>query len=157
MFTAVGVVVFFAMVWRHWGLKSLHFSSQEPPWRTTEYKAKWKLIEPFLEPNRSKPFSPQELNLLIRLSRDRLWVVRGDAVIALSFAPRQQHREVRKIILERLKDSHPYVREMALIAVARMKAKEAVPHILPLLNDPDKEVRETTKKTLQKLGYQVRE
>jgi len=37
---------------------------------------------------------------------------------------------------------------MALIALARMKAKEAVPHILPLLNDPDKKVRETAKKAL---------
>jgi len=103
MFTVAGMVVFSTMVWRHWGLKSLHFS-QEPPWRTPEYKAKWKLIEPFLEPNRSKP--------------------------------------------QRLKDSHPHVREMALIALARMKAKEAVPHILPLLNDPDKKVRETAKKAL---------
>ncbi len=86
MFTVAGVVVFSTMVWRHWGLKSLHFS-QEPPWRTPEYKAKWKLIEPFLEPNRSKPLSPQELDLLRHLCRDHLWVVRSDAVIALSFAP----------------------------------------------------------------------
>ncbi len=142
MFTVAGMVVFSTMVWRHWGLKSLHFS-QEPPWRTPEYKAKWKLIEPFLEPNRS--------------CRDHLWVVRADAVIALSFAPSQQHGEVLEIVLERLKDSHPHVREMALIALARMKAKEAVTHILPLLNDPDKKVRETAKKALQRLGYQVRE
>ncbi len=156
MFTVAGMVVFSTMVWRHWGLKSLHFS-QEPPWRTPEYKAKWKLIEPFLEPNRSKPLSPQELDLLRHLCRDHLWVVRADAVIALSFAPSQQHEEVLEIVLERLKDSHPHVREMALIALARMKAKEAVPHMLPLLNDPDKKVRETAKKALQRLGYQVRE
>lgn len=154
--TTVGVVVIAAMLWRGFGLKQFH-SSQEPPWRTPEYKAKWKLIEPFLEPNRSKPFSPKELNLLRRLSKDRLWTVRANAVIALSFAPPQQHEEVMKIILECLKDPHRHVREMAIIALARMKAKEAVQHILPLLNDPDGKVRETAKKALQNLGYQVRE
>jgi len=41
--------------------------------------------------------------------------------------------------------------------MAWLGVKEAIPQILPLLNDPQPEVREAAKWTLQKLGYQVRE
>jgi len=156
MLIALIMLVAFAIaVWKGLGTKALH-QSHEPLWKSPEYKAKWQLIEPFLDPNRTKPFSEQELQLLRKLSQDPLWIVRGDAVIAISFVPPHQRKEVVGIVIERLKDHHPYVRDMALIALARMKAKEAVPHIMPLLNDPDDKVRQTARKVLSSFGYKFK-
>jgi len=148
----IGLVAFVIAVWKGLGTKPLN-QSHEPPWKSHEYRAKWRLIEPFLNPNRAKPLSEQELQLLRKLSQDPLWIVRGDAVIAISFVSSHQRKELVGIVIERLKDPHPYVREMALIALARMEAKEAVPHMLNLLNDPDNEVRQTARKALSSLGY----
>ena len=148
----IGLVAFMVAVWKGLGTKPLH-QSHEPPWKSPEYKAKWRLIEPFLNPNRANPLSEQELQLLRKLAQDPLWIVRGDAVTAISFLPPRQRKEMVGIVIERLKDPHPYVRDMALIALARMKAKEAVPHMLNLLNDPDNEVRQTARKALSSLGY----
>ncbi len=151
----IGLVAFVIAAWKGLGTKPLH-QSHEPPWKSPEYKAKWRLIEPFLNPNRTKPLSEQELQLLRKLSQDPLWIVRGDAMIAISFLPPHQRKEMVGIVIERLKDPHPYVRDMALIALAQMKAKDAVPHILPLLNDPDDKVRQTARKALSSLGYEFK-
>ncbi len=151
----IGLVAFVIAVWKGLGTKSLN-RSHEPPWKSPEYKAKWRLIEPFLKPNRTEPLSERELQLLRKLSQDPLWIIRGDAVIAISFLPPHQRKEMVGIVIERLKDPHPYVRDMALIALARMKAKEAVPHIMPLLNDPDDRVRQTARKALSSLGYEFK-
>ncbi len=60
---------------------------------------------------------------------------------------------IKRLAVEKLNDSDPFVRRWALRALAEVRAKESIPHILPLLNDPHPKVREETKKTLQQLGY----
>jgi HEAT repeat protein len=69
----------------------------------------------------------------------------------------QQRREAIQIALERLKDTEWVVRNYALRVLAAQQAKECVPQILPLLNDPQPETREQAKKTLRQLGYKAGE
>ncbi|MFN3421410.1 MAG: HEAT repeat domain-containing protein [Armatimonadota bacterium] len=107
----------------------------------------------------SRPFTPQEMQILREASRDMTdFRLRCRALTALSYVKDpQQRKEAIELAVERLKDDERVVRHYALWALGNLGAKEAIPQILPLLNDPDPTVREQAKKTLKKLGYQVSE
>jgi HEAT repeat protein len=63
---------------------------------------------------------------------------------------------IKPLALESLKDRDWATRAAASSALAEMGAKDVIPQILPLLNDPHPRVREIAKKALQKLGYHVK-
>lgn len=65
------------------------------------------------------------------------------------------HQIIKSLALESLNNPDWSVRAAALSALYELKAKDAIPHLLPLLNDPHPKVREVARKVLQKLGYQV--
>jgi len=154
--TIVGFVVFAFSLWRGWGVKSLT-SHRTPPWKSPEFQVKWKLIEPLMDANRKEPFTPQELQIIYKLLKDELYLVRADALLAFSFTPDpKQQKEAIYLALKYLKDPHPHVRSMALIVLWRLNAKDCVEHILPLLQDPDESVRKDAIKVLRKWGYEVR-
>jgi HEAT repeat protein len=98
------------------------------------------------------------MELLKKFSRDPDKYIRCRALSALRdvHAP-QQRQEAIQIALDHLSDPEWVVRVYALRVLATQMAKEHVSTILPLLNDPQPEVRAEAKKTLQRLGYQVRE
>ncbi len=122
------------------------------------YMAKRNLIEPLQRLRGSRPFTPQELDLLRKFVRDSNEFIRCRALAALSdVRDPQQRQEAIKIALERLKDPDWLVRVFALRVLAKQAAKECVSQILPLLNDPQPEVRQEARKTLQHLGYKVSE
>ncbi|MCX7969841.1 MAG: HEAT repeat domain-containing protein, partial [Armatimonadetes bacterium] len=143
------------LLWREQGTKTLNLTKTQP-WKSPEYRAKWNLIAPLMNPNRKEPFTSQEIQLLRKLAEDEIWITRADALIAFSFTPDpKQQREAIRLATKRLKDPNPYVREMALIVLGRLKAKEALKQVLPLLADPDDEVRETARQVLERWGYKV--
>ncbi|MCS3917732.1 HEAT repeat domain-containing protein [Fervidibacter sacchari] len=75
--------------------------------------------------------------------------------------PSKRWEVVRRIIkplaLSSLKDSDWVTRLNGLKALATLEGKDAIPHLLPLLNDPNPRVQAEAKKTLQQLGYKVGE
>lgn len=106
-----------------------------------------------------RPFTEEEMKTLRESVRDMSdFRLRCRALTALSYIQDpQQRKEAIELAIERLKDSEWVVRQYALWALGNLDAKESIPQILPLLNDPNPMVRKQAKKTLQKLGYQVRE
>lgn len=122
------------------------------------YLAKRDLIAPLQRIRGSRPFTLQEMELLKKFSRDPDKYIRCRVLSALrDVRDPQQRQEAIQIALEHLSDPEWVVRVYALRVLATQMAKEHVSTILPLLNDPQPEVRAEAKKTLQKLGYQVRE
>ncbi len=123
-----------------------------------EYLLKRDLVAPLQGLKGARPFTPQEMDLLRRFARDPDRFIRCRALYALAYAREpQQWREAVQIATERLKDEEWVVRVYALRTLARLGAKEAVSSLLPLLNDPQPEVRQQARKTLQQLGYKVGE
>lgn len=74
--------------------------------------------------------------------------------------PEKREATVKQILkplaLQTLKDESWFYRSYALYVLAMLKCKDAVPQMLPLLQDPDPRVRETAKRALQELGYKVK-
>ncbi|MCS7186880.1 MAG: HEAT repeat domain-containing protein [Armatimonadota bacterium] len=144
-----------AMIWLRLGWHQLRSSGQR---LDPTYLAKRDLIAPLQRIRGQRPFTSQEMELLKKFARDPDKFIRCRALSALrDVRDPQQRQEAIKIALERLKDPEWVVRNYAMRVIAAQGAKEYVSQILPLLNDPQPEVREEAKKTLQKLGYQVSE
>lgn len=146
-------------VWFGLGHKTLKTTIQNRPWLTPDYLTKREILASLYREARRKGSLPSSgIATVKKLANDSDWAIRVRALTAL-FPVRdpQQRLEAIKISLERLKDPEWVVRNYAMRVLATQGAKECIPQILPLLNDPQPEVREEAKKTLQKLGYQVRE
>jgi len=157
--TIVALVLVSLSVWFGLGRKVWRPMVQQRPWMTPDYLAKRETLKSlYYEARRTGVLSPSGMATVRKLVNDPDWAVRVRALRVL-FRVRapQQRQEAIKIALERLKDPEWVVRNYALRVLAAQGAKEHVPQILPLLNDPQPEVREEVKKTLRKLGYQVRE
>ena len=107
---------------------------------------------------RKRPYTEQEMTLLRQAISDPNEYIRAAAISALREAKHdpKQREEVIKLILPCLKDSDWLVRAYAVRSMFWLGAKETIPHILPLLNDPRPEVREAARETLKRLGYQVK-
>lgn len=60
---------------------------------------------------------------------------------------------LRSLAIQALKDEDWFYRKNAVSILVELDGKNAIPHILPLLHDPEPRVREVTRKALQKLGY----
>ncbi len=158
MVSLLGVIGIIVMIWL--GLGKRHTESNVGKRLVDDpiYMAKRNLIEPLQRVRGSRPFTPQEMDLLRKFARDSNEFIRCRALSALSdVRDPQQRQEAIKIALERLKDPKWVVRNFALRVLAKQSAKECVPQILPLLNDPQPETREQAKKTLEQLGYKVGE
>lgn len=87
------------------------------------------------------------------------WRIRCRALDALRYGKFQDTSQKRKAVqaaIECLKDPEWVVRCYALRTLAGLSAKEAVPFILPLLNDPQPEVKEDAIAVLKRLGYRVK-
>lgn len=73
--------------------------------------------------------------------------------------PEKREEVVKQILkplaLQALKDKFWLYRLYALYVLAMLKCREAIPEMLPLLQDPDPRVRETARRALQELGYKV--
>lgn len=130
--------------------------SQIDDWSSPEYLAKIDRLRPIQRVRGTRPFTSEEMSLLRQFIRDPDWSIRVRAVTALFWAPKdpQQREEAIRLLIERLKDPSWVVRSYALHALARLGAKEAVPEILPLLNDSHPDVRNWAKIALKRLGYQ---
>ncbi len=150
----LGVVAGSMLIWLGLGQKQMNKGVKLDP----TYLAKRDLIAPLQRLRGSRPFTPQEMELIKKFVRDPDTFIRCRALSALrDVRDPNQRKEAIKIAVERLNDSEWVVRNYAMRVIADQKAKECVHLILPLLNDPQPEVREEAKKTLRKLGYQVRE
>lgn len=124
-----------------------------------DYLIKREKLRPLQLLKGERPFTEEEMKTLRESVRDMSdFRLRCRALTALSYIQDpQQRKEAIELAVERLKDPEWVVRQYALWALGNLDAKESIPQILPLLNDPNPMVREQAKKTLQKLGYQVRE
>ncbi len=124
-----------------------------------EYLAKREKVRLLQLLEGKRPFTEEEMKTLRELVRDMSdFRLRCRALTALAYVKDlQQREEAINLAVERLKDEEWVVRQYALWTLGNLGAKETIPQILPLLNDPNPTVREQAKKTLQKLGYQVRE
>ncbi|GBC98332.1 hypothetical protein HRbin17_00834 [bacterium HR17] len=149
----LGIIAVLVMMWFGLGRRSKPESGVH---LDPVYLAKRDLVAPLQKVRGRRLFTPQEMELLRKFSRDPDKYIRCRALSALRYVrDPQQRQEAIQIALERLKDPEWVVRNYALRVLAAQGAKEYVPQILPLLNDPQPEVREEVKKTFQKLGYQV--
>lgn len=63
---------------------------------------------------------------------------------------------LKPLAIQTLNDDHWFYRSYALYVLAMLKCKDAIPQILPFLQDPDPRVREAAHKALQELGYKVK-
>jgi len=70
--------------------------------------------------------------------------VRGRALSFVGKLGRDHEDKVKPVLLEGLKDPHPYPRSEALSALAYMKATDALPEIMPLLDDSEKNTYQIT-------------
>lgn len=74
--------------------------------------------------------------------------------------PKKREKVVKEILkplaLQTLNSEHWFYRSYALYVLAMLKCKDAVPKMLPLLQDPDPRVQETAQRALQELGYKVK-
>jgi vesicle coat complex subunit len=124
-----------------------------------DYLIKREKLRPLQLLKGERPFTEEEMKTLRESVRDMSdFRLRCRALTALSYIQDpQQRKEAIELAIERLKDPEWVVRQYALWALGNLDAKESIPQILPLLNDPNPMVRKQAKKTLQKLGYQVRE
>ncbi len=121
-----------------------------------ERQAKLQVIRPLQRLKGERPFTEREMQLLRQFVKDPDFTIRARALSALSYTPDpNQRKEAIQLAIGCLNDEWSSVRVYALRLLARQKAHEAVPHILPLLNSPNPVVREEAKKTLQQLGYTV--
>lgn len=133
------------------------------PLNDPAYKAREDFIINLMDVSGKRPYTSKEMEMLRQILElkegDCLWRDHyGDAIYLLSLSPDlKQRKEAIRPSIEGLHDPCWYVRALSVKALVRLKKREAVPLIIPLLNDPQPEVRNEVKKALQKLGYQVRE
>jgi len=153
-----GFLLFLAVVMAIWQVRHRGLRGAGE-WSSPEYLAKLNQIRSIQRIKGTRPFTPKEMDLLRKFIRDPDLFIRVRAVTAFFWDPKdpQQRKEAIQLLRERLKDPEWLVRSYALHALARLGAKETVPDILPLLNDPHPDVRNWAQKALKQLGYQVRE
>ncbi len=160
--TVGGCLLFALALWQGWGKWSLmHGGKPQRLIDDPEFKVKADFLLSLMQLNGQRPYTLKEMEVLRHFIQSKGTevserVLRGEAlyVLALSPDPKQQAEAVR-FAIERLKDPAWFVRSNALYVLTKLRVKEAVPHILPLLNDPKPEVREDARKALQRLGYRV--
>jgi len=160
MATALLAVFAFFIFRLGFGWKSLLPERKEGP--LTKDPVVWPKIQFLLSLStvgKQRPFTEREMEILRKSISDPNKYVRVEAIAALREARHdlKQREEAIKLTIGCLKDPEWIVRAYAIRSIAWLGVKEAIPQILPLLNDPQPEVREAAKWTLQKLGYQVRE
>jgi hypothetical protein len=165
----VGCCLFLAfLMWKGLGKQAMMGEVKATPWSNDPlndptYRAREKFIIDMIALNGSRPYNSEELEFLRQLAQmkegDCLWRDhRGDAIYLLSWSPDpEQRKEAYHFAIDGLKDPCWYIRALSIKALARLKAKNAIPSILPLLNDTHPEVRKQAKKALQQLGYKVGE
>lgn len=156
--TVFGLILAALLTWYGIGRKSLKGGSRSH--LTPEYLVKRELLKAaYYDVRRRGALSPSALEKVRRLVNDPNKYIRVRALTVLRAAklsdPQQRQFAIQTAIT-RLGDPAWIVRIYALRVLADQGAQEAVSHILPLLNDPQPEVREEAKKTLQKLGYKVK-
>ncbi len=152
--TFVVVMTVIVMVW--WGLGRFS-KKREQTFLTPEYLAKREQVSSLRHIAKARPLTNDELNLLRQFAQDPDWRIRFRALTIFRELKGHQRREAIQIARERLKDETWVVRIIAMRTLASFQAKEAAADILPLLNDPEPEVRKEARKTLQQLGYKVGE
>lgn len=77
--------------------------------------------------------------------------VRGRATDLLGKMGRNQEGKIKPALMKGLKDSHPYVRSEAVSAIASLKIMDAIPDMIPLLDDSEKNTYQISFKNL--LGH----
>jgi vesicle coat complex subunit len=124
-----------------------------------DYLQKREKLRPLQMVKGTRPFKPEEMQLLRQAVRDMTdFRLRCRALTALAYVrDPQQRQEAIQLAQGRLKDPEGVVRQYALWALGNLGAKEAISSVLPLLQDPDQRVRQQARKTLQQLGYKVGE
>jgi len=155
----VGCCLLFSfLIWKGLGKQAVMKEVKATPWpndplNDPTYRAREKFIIDMIA---LKPTIqlPKELKLLRQLAQmkegDCLWRDhRGDAIYLLSWSPDpEQRKEAYYFAIDGLKDRCWYIRALSIKALARLKAKNAVPLILPLINDTHPEVRKQAVKSL---------
>lgn len=155
-------------LWKDLGKQTVTREIKSTPWpndplNDPTYKAREEFIISMIALNGIRPYTRKEMKLLRELAQmkegDCLWRDhRGDAIYLLSLSPDpKQREEALHFAIDGLKDPCWYIRLLSVKTLARLKAKETVTLLLPLLNDPNPEVRKQVKKALQQLGYKVSE
>jgi len=146
------------LIWLGFGKKNEAIDTLSPK-LTPDYLAKREILNSLYYEVRQKGSLQQSaMATVCQMANDSDWNVRVRALSVLYHVRNpQQRREAIQTALQRLKDHEWVVRNYALRVLAAQQAKEFVPQILPLLNDPQPEVRQEAKKTLQQLGYKVSE
>lgn len=160
LITTVALLGLGLTFWIGLGKRSLmRYSQYSDERQFPEFWQKFRLVNPLEDIGKRRAYTPKEMEILRWAVEDRSWAIRVEALAALSMAnyDPQQRQEAIQLAVKRLQDPHWVVRVYALDVLKRLNAKSSAPHILPLLNDPQPEVRKVAKETLQKLGYQVRE
>jgi len=156
----VGCCLLFSfLIWKGLGKQAVMREVKATPWANDPlndptYRAWEKFIIDMIALNGRRPYNSKELRLLRQLAQmkegDCLWRDhRGDAIYLLSWSPDpEQRKEAYYFAIDGLKDRCWYIRALSIKALARLKAKNAVPLILPLINDTHPEVRKQAVKSL---------
>ncbi len=161
LLTIMGGCLFVFLLWHGWGKQPLRKSEVDDPMHDPVFRAKINAVFALMRLNGSRPYTQEEMAMLHQLINTTdtdpdSRFLRSNALFTLSLSPDpQQRKEAIRLAIERLKDPAWIVRSEAIYVLAKLRVKEAVPHILPLLNDPKPEVREDARKALQRLGYRV--
>ncbi len=158
--TALLVTVIFVVIKLGVGRKTLLPEKKEGPLiRDPIFWSKFKMINSLPPIGRQRPYTEKEMTILRQAISDPNEYIRIEAIAALREAKHdpKQREEAIKLIVPCLKDPEWIVRIYAVRSMYWLKAKEAIPHILPLLNDPHSDVREDAKKVLKHLGYSVKD
>jgi len=153
------LVLCIGLIWFGLGKKTSQITDASHSDLTSDYLAKREILKTFYYEARQKGVLQHSAMMTVRqMVDDPDWNVRVRALSVLYHIrnPQQRHEAIQ-IALERLKDPEWVVRNYALRVLAAQQAKECIPQILPLLNDPQPETREQAKKTLEQLGYNVGE
>lgn len=110
--------------------------------------------------NGSRPYTPQEWQLLTRTAQDERadLRLRVRAITALWQTPDvSQQREVVQLAADLLDDREPLVRAYAANALARLKAKQYLPQLERLaVSDPYPSVRESARTAIVRLKVLTR-
>jgi len=155
--TIVMIIVFIFTL--YWAQGQKHGAGSDQWHLSPEYMVKRDLVGALEDLRGKRPFSQQEFGLLQKLLTDSDWRIRCRALDALrygKFQNQEQYEKAVKATIKCLEDKEWVVRSYALRTLAGLSAKEAIPFILPLLNDPKPEVREDAKTILKKWGYEER-
>ncbi|MFA0731739.1 MAG: hypothetical protein RJAPGHWK_000759 [Candidatus Fervidibacter sp.] len=154
--TAMTIVFIFAL---YWAQRQRYSAGSDQRRLSPEYMVKRDLVSALQDLRGKRPFSQQEFELLQKLLTDSDWRIRCRALDALrygKFQNREQYEKAVKATIKCLQDTEWVVHSYALRTLAGLSAKEAIPFILPLLNDPKIEVREDAKAVLKKWGATIK-